>query len=234
MSGALGFLSWNFFVTLFVIWALFYLAYPLTWRRRRSKHALSLVILAGYVTALVATVALPYINATYLLMAGIHRPAVIERVTPFRTINIGRSSSLGDNVRYDLRVENEDGSKWKTHVHRDPGPLGPYLLANHYVAAGDRVTIAYVEGQKANVTLVFESSEAVWRARARSIEAGWSRMSPGENWVIQEVYRNLIDDFLTNHSEAADADTIARLQAMRIRLTEMPPAGLASDQQIQR
>lgn len=228
ISSALGFMSWNFYVTLFVIPALFYLGYRLLWIRR-SKRALGLVVLAGLITAGISTIALPHINATYLRLAGVHRPAVIERVTPFNTFRIGRAVGLGDDVRYDLRVENPDGRTWTTYVHRDAGLFGPHLLGNIYVAPGDRVTIAYVEGQEGNVTLVLEASDAVWQSRARSIEQGWSRMPPSDSWVSHQAYRRVIDDFLADHAHVADAQTIARLGALRKQLTLMPPEGLPPD-----
>lgn len=67
----LGFLSWNFFVTFFIIPVLFYRGYRLLWRHR-STRALGFVVLAGVITAVVSTIALPYINAAYLRMAGVH------------------------------------------------------------------------------------------------------------------------------------------------------------------
>ena len=76
----------------------------------------------------------------------------------------------------------------------------PTLIGNIYMSKGDRVTVAYVEGQEGNVTLVLETSDSLWQSRARSIEAGWSRMPPSTSWVshqsYQEAYRRVIEEGL--------------------------------------
>ncbi len=71
------------------------------------------------------------------------------------------------------------------------------LIRNIYISKGDRVTVAYVEGQEGNVTLVLETSDAVRQSRARSIdEAGWSRMPPSDSWVSHQSYRRVIEEDL--------------------------------------
>ncbi|WP_343315450.1 hypothetical protein AAIB41_11595 [Brucella sp. BE17] len=220
----LGFLSWNFYVTAIVVCALFRLVYWTT-QRHNKKRLASLFVLTAFATSGVAAVALPHINAAYLRTAGVHRTAVIERVTPFHVFNLGRATQLGENIRYDLRVEENDGSSWKSYVQRNVGLLGPYLLNGARAVPGDRVMLAYVEGNKANVTLVHETSDAVWQAAARNIETQWSIMPPEDNWVSHKMHRDQIDAFLEEYEARADAETVTRFLAMREQLTLLPPDG---------
>lgn len=86
--------------------------------------------------------------------------------------------------------------------------------------------ISYVEGWPRNVTLNLEASDVVWQTMARRIERGWDTVTPGDNWVMQKVHRDRIDEFMDTFGTRADADTIARLEAMRSQLTAMPPEGI--------
>ncbi|WEK03439.1 MAG: hypothetical protein P0Y65_14710 [Candidatus Devosia phytovorans] len=228
LSGLLGFLSWNLYLSSVLLVAFPCLVYWLTWRGK-SKRLTGRIFAGSLITGLSLALVMPHLNAVYLRAAGTQRLATIEAVTPFSSIILTRNGVLDHNVRYDLRVVEDDGSEWTAAIHRDAGLVGPSVLVDFRVSRGDRVTIAYVEGLRSNVIVIDEASDAVWMARARGLDAGWEISPSGDNWVMHKVHRDNIEEFLEDYGHTADARTIAHLTERLGLLTEMPPAGLSPD-----
>lgn len=226
LSGLLGFLSWSFYLSTGLIVAFSCLVYWNAWPRKTRRRT-SWVILAGLFSGFALAIVLPYLNAAYLRAVGTQRLATIEAVTPFSSITLTRNGRLDHNVRYDLRVAEDDGSEWTAAIHRDVGLVGPSVLTDFRVSRGDRVTIAYVEGLRSNVVVIDEASDAVWQARARGLDASWEISPPGDNWVMHKVHHDNIQEFLEDYGHIADAQTVAHLTERLGQLTEMPPAGLS-------
>nr|WP_314261636.1 hypothetical protein [uncultured Devosia sp.] len=227
LSGLLGFLSWNLYLSSLLLVALPCLVYWLAWRRK-SRRLTGRIFVGSLITGLLLAMVMPNLNAAYLRSAGTQRLATIEAVTPFSSLMLTRTGRRDHNVRYDLRVAEDDGTEWRVAIHRDAGLLGPRVLGGR-VARGDTVTIAYVDGLRSNVIVIPEASDAVWLAQLRSLEAGWEIGPPGDNWVMHKVHRDNIEAFLEDFGQVADAQAIAHLTERLGLLTEMPPEGLSPD-----
>ncbi|KAA0971836.1 hypothetical protein FPY71_01515 [Aureimonas fodinaquatilis] len=228
LSAVLGFLSWNFYVTTLIVVAVSYLVGRLACSGN-DKGRTSRVLVGGFALGVVAAIAMPHLNAAFLKAVGIQRSAIIHEITPYHVFNIGRATQLGENVRFDLMVEAEDGSHRPAYVLRKTGLLGPTQLVGGREASGDAVTVAFVEAMPSNLTIVTEKSDAVWQSRARSLDAAWEITPPDQNWVSHKMHRDRIEDFLANYGHVADGGTVARLEGRLEQLTEMPPAEFSTE-----
>lgn len=225
LSGLLGFLSWNVYLSHALFVGFLFLVYWLSWRDK-SKQLTGQVFIGSLLIGLLLAIVMPHFNAAYLRTFGRQQTATIDAVTPFTSITLARTPRRNHNVRYDLRVFENDGAEWTVAVHRDAGMLGPSVLGG-MVRRGDKVMIAYVDGMRSNVAVIPEASDAVWLAQVRSLDSSWEINPPGDNWVIQKGHRDDIEQFLEDFGHVADAQTIVRITDRLGLLTEMPPAGLS-------